>query len=201
MKNGLLGTYRYIKTKLFTASIFFTLAVVLFGALTYVQLPCPICDGTGWIKGVANLEITDIEYELIHHEIVGLECGWDYEQYTYDVKLSVENNTDTPLYGMINLTFHDPSETRTLYIEMDDEPEVAVEQAGGIIAAETIFVKEMAADTEQTIEETIVFDGVSLEAIGAEIHLTKANSAHEFVCPFHGESNKISLTEWLRLRW
>ena len=115
MKNRIFSTYAYLKTKLFTTSVFFTLAVVLFGAVTFIQLPCPVCDGTGYISGVGGLEATVAELELVEHEIVGLECGWDFERYTYDVKLSIENNTNAPLLGLVQITFHDPESTRTLY--------------------------------------------------------------------------------------
>ena len=201
MKNRIFSTYAYLKTKLFTTSVFFTLAVVLFGAVTFIQLPCPVCDGTGYISGVGGLEATVAELELVEHEIVGLECGWDFERYTYDVKLSIENNTNAPLLGLVQITFHDPESTRTLYIEVDDEVEEAFEVAGSIIASDTIFIDDMDPGTERIVEDTIVFDGIALEALGVEGHLVQVNSANEFICPFHGnETTEVSLTEWLRLR-
>jgi len=171
MKNRVFSAYTYLKTRLFTASVFFTLAVILFGAVTYIQL-------------------------------VGLECGWDFETYTYDITMLAENNTDAPLYGLVEITFHDPDSTRIVYIEVDDEVEEAVEVAGGIISADTIFIDEMAPGTEGIIEATIVFDGISLEQLGVETHLVKVHAANEFICPFHdeGEAYKVTLTEWLRLR-
>jgi hypothetical protein len=75
MKDKLAGLYTYIRTKLFTASIFFTLAVVLVGSITLIELPCPVCNGTGYISGAKGLEIIDVDIELINHEVVGLECG------------------------------------------------------------------------------------------------------------------------------
>lgn len=201
MKSKVLNTYMYLKTKLFTASIFFTLAVILLGTLTFIELPCPACGGTGFITGVKGLEITKVEAELVDHEIVGLECGWDYERYTYDLKISVENKSTTPLaYGMIEVTFHDPESSRTRTIEEDDE-EIEVTDVGGIISADTIFVEGIAAQTARTIEETIVFDGVTLEVFDVEIHQVLAHTAEEFACPFHSEeTTKVPLTKWLKLR-
>ena len=201
MKAKVLSTYMYLKTKLFSASIFFTLAVILLGTLTFIELPCPACGGTGFITGVKGLEITEIEIELVDHEIVGLECGWDFVRYTYDLKISVENNTTTPLaYGMIEVTFHDPESSRTRTIEEDDE-EIEVTDVGGTISADTIFVKGIAAETARTIEETIVFDGVTLALFDVEKHQVQASTAEEFACPFHSEeTTKVPLTEWLRLR-
>jgi len=200
MKAKVFTAYRYFKTKFFTASIFFTLAVILFGGLTFIEFPCPICGGTGFITGARDLEVTGIEYELVSHEIVSLECGWDYESYTYDVKLSVKNKTAAPLYGIIQLTFHDPGASTTRYVSEEDEPEIAVEVPGAVIAAENIFVDEIAAGAERTIEETIVFEGVTLAIFGVEIHQVIAHTADEFACPFHGETAKVPLPQWLGLR-
>ena len=201
MKNRVFNAYAYLKTKLFTASVFFTLAVILFGAVTYIQLTCPVCEGTGYITGVGNLEITEVKPELIEHKVVGLECGWDFETYKYDITMLVKNNTGAPLYGLVKITFHDPDSTRMRIIEQDDE-EIEVTDLGVIIAADTIFIDEMAPGTEGIIEATIVFDGISLEQLGVETHLVKVHAANEFICPFHdeGEAYKVTLTEWLRLR-
>jgi hypothetical protein len=201
MKIKLIDIYSYIKNKLFKVSIFFSLAVVMVGGITLVELPCPVCDGTGYIKGAKGLEITDIVYELVSHEVVGLECGWDFERYTYDVEILVDNASVFPTYGMVEVTFHDPESTRTITIEVDDE-DIEIENPGGVIAASTIFVDEIAAGDTRTIGETIVFDGIMLEQMGVEKHLAQANTSDQFTCPFHGEeTTKVPFTEWLRLRW
>lgn len=204
MKNKLFSAYKYLKTKLFTASIFFTLAVIVFGAITYIELPCPVCGGTGYVTGVGDLEIIDVEYELIEHHVVGLECGWDWERYTYDIKITVENKAITPLYGMIQFTFHDPEESRTREVEgavqETDDEETFVTDIGAVIWADTIFVDGIDAGAERTIEETIVFEALTLELFDIKIHQIEVNTKDKFICPVHGETNKVSVTEWLRLR-
>jgi hypothetical protein len=201
VKDKLANLYTYTKTKLFTASIFFTLAVVLVGGITLIELPCPVCDGTGYIRGAKGVEVIDIERKLVSHEVVGLECGWDFERYEYDIKLVVENTTINPTYGLVEITFHDPESTKVRYIEVDDEVEEAVETLGGVIAAATIFVEELAAGDTRTIEDNIIFDGITLEQLGVEIHEIQASTAAEFPCPFHDEgTNKVPFTTWLRLR-
>ena len=199
MKNKLSSFYTYLKSRLFTTSILFTLAVVLIGGITYIELPCPVCDGEGWVKNAKGLEVTDVEYELIDHEIVGLECGWDYEKYTYDFTISVKNTTISPLYGMISLTFHDPESTQERLIEEEDE-DVVVIDLGPEIWVENIFIEQTDAGAERTIKETITFDGVTLELFEMDVHKVVVHAENEFICPFHGESNKVPLTEWLRLR-
>jgi hypothetical protein len=102
---------------------------------------------------------------------------------------------------LVEVTFHDPESTTIRYIEVDDEVEEAVETLGGVIAASTIFVEETTAGATRTIEENIVFDGITLEQLGVEIHKVQANTAEEFPCPFHDEgTNKVPFTTWLRLR-
>ena len=204
MKNKIFSAGRYLKTKMFTASIFFTLAVIVFGGITYIELPCPVCGGKGFVTGVGDLKVTDIETELINHDVVALECGFDWERFTYDVKISVENMATTPLYGLIQLTFHDPAATRIRTVEgasadTDDE-ETEVTDEGAVIAHENLFVDGIAPGAERTIEGTIVFEGFTLEMWGNEPHKVVVNTADEFMCPVCGESHKVSFTEWLRLR-
>jgi len=199
MRNKLSSVYTYLKTRLFTASIFFTLAIILIGGITYIQLPCPVCDGEGLVSGVGGLKVNDVDYELIEHHIVGLECGWDYESYTYDFKISVENPTSSPTYGMISLTFHDPASSKERVIEEEDE-EIVVIDEGPVISVHNIFIEQMDPGAKRTIEETITFDGVTLELFEADVHKVVIHAEDTFICPFHGESNKVSLTEWLRLR-
>jgi hypothetical protein len=201
MKDRLASLYIYTKTKLFTASVLFSIAVVLVGGLTLVELPCPVCGGTGYVSGAKGLEITDIQYELVSHEVVGLECGWDFERYEYNIKLVVENTTINQTHGLVEVTFHDPESTTVRYIEVDDEVEEAVETLGGVIAASAIFVEELAAGDTRIIEDSIVFDGITLEQLGVEIHEVQASTAEEFPCPFHDEgTTKVPFTTWLRLR-
>ncbi len=199
MKNKLSIIYMNLKTRLFTSSIFFTLAVVLLGTITYIQITCPICDGKGLISGAGDLSVTDYEYKLVDHYVVGLECGYDYERYTYEFTMSVRNPTSSPHYGMIQVTFHDPATSSTRFIEQDDE-EIMITEVGPVIATEAIFVEELAAGAEHTIEKNILFDSVTLEVFGSEIHDVVVSTEDAFLCPFHGETNKVSLTEWLRLR-
>ena len=201
MKNRLLGIYTVLKTKLFTASIFFTLAVVLLGGITYLELPCPVCDGTGIVTGAGNLKLAEIDYDITEREVVSLECGYDLERYVYNVKLTVENPTTSPSSGAVKLTFHDPEATRTREVEVVDDEENIVTDLGPIISVQTVYIPEVAAGAERTVEESIEFISVTLEIFDVEFHHIEFYVVDEFICPFHDEtSSKVSLTEWLRLR-
>src|SRR4030067_3857341 len=105
-----------MKARVFNAYTGFVLGVTLIGALTFVQLPCPMkaCGTTGVVKGVSGLEIAGVEAKLIKHTILGIECGWDWERFTYDVKISVVNNTATETFGVIMVSFGDPGEAYSL---------------------------------------------------------------------------------------
>jgi hypothetical protein len=188
-----------MKAKVFGAYTYFFLGVILVASITFMKVPCPVSNGTGVVTGVKDLEIVAVDAELVGQELISLECGWDYTRYTYDVKISVVNETTVPVYGMVAVSFYDPKQIGTRVTEMDDE-EITVESLGPLIAAFPVFV-EIAAETARTIEETIVLEGISLDQFGAgETHAVLAATADEFVCPFDLGTGRVSITEWLRLR-
>ncbi len=187
-----------LKTRVFNGYTYFVLGVLLFTGLTFLQLPCPACGGTGIIKGAKGLEVSGVEAELTDHIALGIECGWDYERYTYNVNLMVANPTSEDGFGVILVTFHDPTETFSLTQEEDDE-EVVKEYSGETLQAFPVFV-EVPAKTTRTIEKTLQFEGITLELFGANSHLVEAHIADEYACPFHGATAKVPFTEWLRLR-
>jgi len=187
-----------MRAKLFNAYTYFILGVVLITVLTFIELPCPACGGTGIIKGVTSIKIAEFETELLDHYELGMECGWDYERYTYNVKLTVENPTSTESWGVILITFHDPDAAYQITVEVEDE-EVVQEFRGETLAAFPMFI-EVPAGSIQTVEEVMMFEGITLEFFGVELHQIDANLASEFVCPFHDASAKVSLPDWLRLR-
>ena len=187
-----------MKSTVYNAYTAFVLGAVLLAGLTFVQLPCPACDGTGVIKGVTSLEVAALETDLVDHVELGIECGWDWERYTYDVKLTVANKSSSFSYGVIMVTFHDPNETITLPIEIDDESTVAY-YSGETLHAEP-FVVEVGPNRTEVFQERVQFDGITLQLFTAPEHLLETTVASEFRCPFHGEKATVPVTEWLKLR-
>ena len=187
-----------MKNRVFNAYTAFVLGAVLVGGLTFVQLPCPACQGTGIIKGVTSLEVAGVEAKLVDHVELGIECGWDYERYSYDVKLTVVNKSSSFSYGVIMVTFHDPNETITLPAEIDDESTI-VYYSGETLEA-TPFVVEVGPNQTKVFQKLVQFSGITLQLFTAPEHLVETTVASEFPCPFHGKEATVPFTQWLKLR-
>jgi hypothetical protein len=99
---------------------------------------------------------------------------------------------------VILVTFHDPDESYTIQVEIDDA-EVDKEVTGQTLLSYPWFI-EAPAKTTQVFKRRVNFQGVTLEFFGGRDHLLKANLASSYTCPFHGEDAKVVLPEWLRLR-
>jgi hypothetical protein len=187
-----------MRGKIFNAYTAFVLGASLLFGLTYLELPCPVCNGTGVVKGVTSLDVIGVEATLVDHVETGIECGWDYERYTYDVKLTVSNKSSSMSYGVVMVTFHDPNETITLPIEIDDESTVMY-YSGETLAAEP-FVVEVGPNHTEVFEKLVQFDGITVQLFTAPEHIVETTVASEFPCPFHGEKAVVPFTEWLQLR-
>ncbi len=182
----------------------FALGVTLLASFTFTEVPCPISKGTGVISGAQGLEVTVIETELIDRTLLNLECGWDFERYTYAVKISAVNETAAPIYGAIVVNFHNPAGAFAEgFIEVEGITTLEEAYAGPIDAGIIVFV-EVAAETAQTIEKTFVFDGLVLGGRDTgiaefESHTVTVTTEGSFTCPYDGGTGKVPITEWLRL--
>jgi hypothetical protein len=204
------------------AYICFALGVILVGALTLIEVPCPIDKGTGVITGAKGLKITGVEAELVDFFQSELGCGEEWVVFTYVVNISVVNETTTPIYGGIVLTFYDPEtafigpfETENpIYFEaenpiyMDEGADIpvvagAVEYVGEQIVRIPILV-EIPAETAETIEENIVFEVFNdlrdVHELYGKPHSIYVKTAEAMVCPYSGGTGKVPITEWLRIK-
>jgi hypothetical protein len=182
----------------------FILGFTLLASITFIEVPDPVSNGTGIIQGAQGLEVTGVEVDLVDHVILNLECGWDFERYTYDVKISVVNETAAPIYGAIVVNFHNPA-AAIAGGDINEEGLIVTEggYAGLVEALFPVFV-EVDAGTTQTIEETFVFDGLILGGVDAgtrtwDTHTVTVGTTGEFVSPYGGGTGKVSIPEWLRL--
>jgi hypothetical protein len=187
-----------MKAKIFNAYTGFVLGITLIAAITFIPLTCPACGGTGVVTGAKSLQVAGVEADLIKHYELGLQCGWDFERYTYDVRVQVENKTANEAFGTIMVTFHNPSDVISIVVEREDE-EVLQTYTGKTLESFPIFV-QIPAETTRTIEKTIVFDGVSLNLFQVDKHQIEAYTESEFTCPFHGKKAVVILPEWFRLK-
>jgi hypothetical protein len=182
----------------------FVLGFTLLASPVFIEVPDPISNGTGIIQGAQGLDVTGIEVDLVDHFILNLECGWDFERYTYDVKISVVNDTAAAIYGNIVVNFHNPA-AATAGGSIDVEGLIFTEEAyAGLIEAVFPIFVEVAAGTTQTIEETFVFDGLILGGVDAgtrtwDTHTVTVTTEGEFISPYGGGTGKVSIIEWLKL--
>ena len=188
-----------MKSKIFNAYSLFITGLLLVTGVTFVKLDCPVCDGTGRVTGISGVEILSIKAELVSHTELAIDCGWDYERFIYDMELTIENYTGSTAAGVVLVTFHDPDETYTIQVEINDE-EVDQEVNGAILLTYP-WIVEVPAGTTQVFTHQVIFDGVTLAFFGGREHLVVADTNTSYPCPFHdaGET-KVSFPEWLRLR-
>ncbi len=185
------------------AYVYFAFGVILVAALTLIEVPCPIDGGTGVIAGAESVEVTGVEAELVDLEILELGCGVFWDKFTYAVKISVVNETITPSHGGILVTFHDPREATPGYLSDTNDPitnEVireVVPPSLGVTWQGTLLFITIAAETAETIEETLVVGG---DARGVETLNISVKMAGEFACPYCGGIGKVPITEWLRIK-
>lgn len=195
-----------MKIRVYKSYLVFVLGVILVGPLTFMEVPCPIDNGTGVIAGASGLEVGGVEGELIDLKTLELGCAEVYDEYTYAVKISLVNETTTPIYGAILLKFLVPAEAlavkRITRLELDgvvdlpSEAELLARFPGPPPMAMLIFV-EIPAETTKVVEEIIVFQGFRLYS---KHHRIVVEIAGEIVCPYSGGTGKVPITEWLRIK-
>ena len=189
-----------MKIRVSSAYVCFVIGVLLVGALTLIEVPCPIDKGTGVITGAKGLKVTGVEGEFVDFNVIDLGCGGVYYEFTYAVKISLVNEATTPSYGGLVVKFYDPESVfeqlivnRTGYVHNSVE---GLAFLGPPIAGIPIFV-EIPAETARTIERIIVFDGFWYEVM---THTISVEIADEIVCPYCGGTGKVPIIEWPRIK-
>ncbi len=194
------------------AYVYFVFGVILVGALTLIEVPCPIDGGTGVITGARGVEVTGVEAELVELKTIDLGCGELYNEYTYAVKISLVNDTTTAVYGFIVVNFYDPEAILMAPDASDEEwldyaaifgmlglewEEVPAETViGKPIAGSPIFV-EIPAESTLSVERSFSFSGFGLQEI---THKILVMTQEEKLCPYSGGTGKVPITEWLNIK-
>jgi hypothetical protein len=94
------------KFKLQKKHLAFFTVVPLLAATALIQVPCPVCGGSGNVSstGMDTVQVTN----LTSHEIARFSAGCDtYRVYEYDITLTLENSGDHDAGGYINLVLVD----------------------------------------------------------------------------------------------
>lgn len=80
---------------------------LVFGLMSFIQLPCPTCGGTGVITSSSGLKAELISATIIDSYIPLTCCDHPQVQYDYDVQLSVENLSSSPISGTVSISIFD----------------------------------------------------------------------------------------------
>ncbi len=86
-----------------------SVALVAVGVLTPLNLKCPVCDGTGYLKAAQNLTVKDTSIQLIKETPVYTfgECGMPVKRikFTYSVNMTVVNTGNAESKGTVKISF------------------------------------------------------------------------------------------------
>jgi hypothetical protein len=107
--------FKFKKIYFKKAYLAFFAAVPLLTMLSLINVPCPICGGTGEISstGMGDVVVAKIDYSLKAANSV--DTCLSYKTYDYDVIMTVQNNSKTTdASGYINLALVDYNTNRVL---------------------------------------------------------------------------------------
>ncbi len=169
---------KYMLPKKYIA--FFTIIPIL--AFTgLVQMPCPVCDGTGYVTGAPGMEnvtIIDVDYaqRFVNRDMN--MCGM-YVMYLYDITLSVVNSGLEDTWGYVKLTLVDLLEGKVV----DDQ----------------FVILEIPGNTSLDVNFTIWFQSLEdlrllRDSVGAQIIL---DEVEDLTCQGTG---KLPLNSWFVAR-
>jgi hypothetical protein len=79
---------------------FFTLVPIL-AATAFIQVPCPVCHGTGLVSstGMNNVQVTDYHVTELTRFMAGCDS---YRVYQYEITATLENHSDQDAAGYIS---------------------------------------------------------------------------------------------------
>ena len=164
--------------------ILFSIGVVLVGLLPAVELPCPICQGTGIIKAAQGFEVEGVEVEQIgvEDDFMFSECGLPTKipKFTYAVDASLKNETTELIRGNVLVQFQ--ISNTPIYFEG-----VPVEVAPPRI----IVLVEIPAGTTKNIKAVAKSSDIPY---GVTIEETT-----DIPCPVDGGTGKLPFVEWLKV--
>lgn len=169
----------------FLCSVIVALLVVV---LTIIEVPCPICQGTGVLLGAKGLEVKGIEYELVNYEGFEVGCGYWWRRFAYMVNISLVNDGITPSYGYVVVVFDEP---------ISEQPAETPDSALFIIP---VYIK-IPAQTAENVERTLVFEGLvpgQFYGFYGEPHRLSVKIAEKIGCPYCSEKARLSFIEWVK---
>ena len=198
---------------------YFVAAAVLFASLTTpVKLVCPLDKGTGVITGTMGIEVQGIEGKLINHRTFEMACSTIWDEFTYDVTISLVNRNTSPGFGTVMVKFYEPAAIGKTYASLEEyiqaQSTVAESMEEIMVGAETgtggtlvepirsqraskLIFFGIPADTTKTIQDRIVVWGWEWTE---ESHVLTAGFVNQTTCPYCQGTGRLTVPEWLKIK-
>jgi hypothetical protein len=201
--------------------VIFVIGVLLFGVLTApFKVTCPLDKGTGVITGTTGMKVINVEGNLVNSRSFEMACATIWNEFTYDVKVSLMNEAKTPGFGTIMVKFYDPSAVGKVYsdysaaIQEKSIEAEALEETALILTVEMstggafitpvlsqratkLIIFAIPPETTKTIEETVTIWGWEWQE---QTHTLTAGLVEQTACPYCQRTGKLPITEWLKIK-
>lgn len=208
-----------MKTRVNPGYALFMAGVVLFASLTTpLKVTCPLDKGTGVITGTMGIEVQGIEGKLINHRTFEMACSTIWDEFTYEVSVSLVNKTKSPGFGTVMLKFYEPAAIGRTYSSLEEyiqaQSTVAESVEEIMVGAETgtggtlvepirsqraskLLFFNIPAETTKTIQDTIIVWGWEWTE---ESHVLTASFVNQTKCPYCQGTGKLTVLEWLKIK-
>ena len=197
----------------------FTAGAVLFASITTpIKVTCPLDKGTGVITGTMGIQVETIDGKLINRRTFEMACSTIWDEFTYDVTISLVNQNKSAGFGTVMVKFYDPAAIGRIYTSLEEyiqsqytvaesleEIMVTAETstAGKLVevihpqrASKMIFFN-IPAESTRTIREKVVIWGWEWTE---ESHVLTASLVNQTTCPYCQGTGKLTIPEWLKIK-
>lgn len=173
--------------------VLFSVTFILVGALTTVELACPIDNGTGVLKAALGLSVESVEAELVsvQDSFTFDECGDPVllSDYTYAVDMLLTNETAELSQGIVSVkAFND---LELVYVDELGEP---VE-----LASPQFYVGvEIPAGATKNSEDVVSFTDLPVELL-TKPHRIVVEPTRDTTDPTCDGEGKLPFARWLQV--
>ena len=173
-----------------------SLALVVVGMLSTLNLACPICNGTGFLKAAQGLEVKDPKIKLLNEvPVFGFgDCGVPRRQtkFTYAVNMTLTNNSSSAAKGTLKVVFSSHplgSQTFVLDLEGNLQP---IDYVPPTVPA---YV-DVAAGQTKTMQVTLTYIDIPVVTGDPEPVVT-ISAGEDVKDPTCGGTGKLTFAKWI----
>lgn len=187
--------------------VLFSIAFVLVGMVTTIELPCPLSHGTGIIAAAQDLRAESIKSELISMKKTFrfTACGTAVPsiKYTYAVDMLLTNESTEPRQGSVLISFN-PRFGMGQHLVLEGgggEDPILVEGPAPSVLLPT-YVDVPAGGTEN-VERVLSFidDAYNIPSgVQADPHGVTVEEGNDIPDPTCSETGKVPFVKWLEVK-